>query len=142
MSMKTNRSNPLVIFFVIATVAYPTNGLKSRELDENTAPPSGDQGIKCTPSCTQSPPPPSPPPPSPPPPACPPPPSPPVLYPPPSPKKPPSYCCPAAPTPPSVIYTTGPPGGDLYPIGQNFGGASRNLEVGLLALVSGFLVAF
>ncbi|GMI99797.1 hypothetical protein like AT1G23040 [Hibiscus trionum] len=125
MSTKPNRFNSsalalLTVFFVIAVAAYPINGLKSRELDENTAP-SGDQGIKCTPSCTQSPPPP---------PACPP---------PPSPKKPPRHCCPAAPTPPSVIYTTGPPGG-LYPIDQNFGGATRNLEVGLLALVSGFMV--
>ncbi|XP_039059847.1 mulatexin-like isoform X4 [Hibiscus syriacus] len=129
MSKKANQFNlpvtALSIFFVITTVACPINGLVSRELDENTAPPSDDQGIKCTPSCTQSPPPPSPPPPPP----------------PPSPKKPPSHCCPAGPTPPSVIYTTGPPG-SLYPIEQNFGGASRNLEVGLLALVSLLLVAF
>ncbi|XP_038997297.1 formin-like protein 16 isoform X2 [Hibiscus syriacus] len=144
MLMKANWFNlpvtALAIFFVITTVAYSTNGLESRELDGNAAPPSDDQGIKCTPSCTQSPPPPSPPPPSPPPPACPPPPSPLVFYPPPSPKKPPSSCCPAGPTPP-YVYTTGPPG-ELYPIQQNFGGASRNLEVGLLALVSGFILAF
>ncbi|KAL4383327.1 hypothetical protein GQ457_15G003910 [Hibiscus cannabinus] len=127
MSAKPNQFNLAVIVltvsFVIAAVVFPVNGLKSRVLDENTEP-SGDQGIKCTPSCAQSPPPPSPPP------ACPP---------PPSPKKRPKHCCPAAPTPPSVIYTTGPPG-SLYPIEQNFGGATRSFEVGLLALVSGFMV--
>ncbi|XVF02836.1 hypothetical protein REPUB_Repub04eG0208700 [Reevesia pubescens] len=130
MSMKKNRFNPLIItltiFFVIATVAYPVNGLESRKLDESTVP--GDQGVKCTPSCIQSPPPPSPPPPCPPPPALPPPP----------PKKPPTQYCPPPPSPPSFIYITSPPG-NLYPIDENFGGGSL-LQVGLLALVSGFLV--
>ncbi|XWS69317.1 hypothetical protein CRYUN_Cryun04dG0168900 [Craigia yunnanensis] len=133
MSIKTSRFNlpivTLTIFFVIATVAYPINGLESRKLDESTVP--GDQGVKCTPSCIQSPPPPSPPPP------CPPPPSPPAL-PPPTPKKSPTQYCPPPPSPPSFTYITGPPG-ELYPIDQYFGGANRNLEVGLLALVSGFL---
>ncbi|KAK8310217.1 hypothetical protein V6Z12_D02G172100 [Gossypium hirsutum] len=113
MSIKTNHFHPLFLFltisFLIATVAYPIDALESRKLDESTVP--GDQGIKCTPSCVQSPPPPSPPPPSPPPPS----------------------------PPPSFIYITGPPG-NLYPIDQNFGAASRKFEVGLLALVSGLLV--
>ncbi|XVE85401.1 hypothetical protein DITRI_Ditri17bG0088200 [Diplodiscus trichospermus] len=134
MTIKTNRFDPLITalttFFVIATVAYPINCSESRKLDESIAP--GDQGVKCTPSCIQSPPPPSPPPP------CPPPPSPPVL-PPPAPKKPPTQYCPPPPSPPSFIYITGPPG-NLYPIDQNFGGASRNLQVGLSALVCGFLI--
>ena len=153
MSIKTSRFNlpiiTLTIFFLIATDAYPINGLESRKLDESTVP--GDQGVKCAPSCIQSPPPspllpsypppspplPSPPPPSPPPPS-PPPPSPPVLT-PPTPKKPPTQYCPPPPSPPSSIYMTGPPG-NLYPVYQNFTAASQNLEVGLLALVSGFLV--
>ncbi|KAG4158891.1 hypothetical protein ERO13_D02G144800v2 [Gossypium hirsutum] len=134
MSIKTNHFHPLFLFltisFLIATVAYPIDALESRKLDESTVP--GDQGIKCTPSCVQSPPPPSPPPPSPPPP------SPPAL-PPPTPKKSPSQYCPPPPSPPSFIYITGPPG-NLYPIDQNFGAASRKFEVGLLALVSGLLV--
>ncbi|XP_022776386.1 pollen-specific leucine-rich repeat extensin-like protein 1 [Durio zibethinus] len=130
MSIKKNRVNPpiiaVTIFFVIATVAYPINGLKTRKLDESTVP--GDQGVKCNPSCTQSPPPPSPPPPSLP------------LPSPPKTKKPPKqYCPPPPPSPPSFIYITGPPG-SLYPIDQNFGDASRNFKVGLFALVSGFLV--
>ncbi|GMI70863.1 hypothetical protein HRI_000755600 [Hibiscus trionum] len=125
----------MTIFFVIATVAYPTNGLESRKLDESTVLP-GDQGVKCTPSCIQSPPPP--PLPS----------RPPACPPPPAPKKPPptQYCPPPPPVPPSppyYIYITGPPG-SLYPIDQNFGGADRNVAVGLLALVSGLflLLAF
>ncbi|KAK8686272.1 hypothetical protein V6N13_125299 [Hibiscus sabdariffa] len=131
----------VAVFVVIATVACPINGLESRKLDESTVP-AGDQGVKCTPSCIQSPPPP--PLPSPPP-ACPPPPSPPAL-PPPTPKKPPTEYCPpppVPPSPPSYIYITGPPG-SLYPIDQNFGGADRNVAVGLLALVSGLflLLAF
>ncbi|XWS63910.1 hypothetical protein CRYUN_Cryun06bG0142000 [Craigia yunnanensis] len=146
MSIKTSRFNlpiiTLTIFFLIVTVAYPINGLESRKLDESTVP--GDQGVKCTPSCIQSPPPLSPPPPSPPPPSpSPPPPSPlppsPPVLPPPTPKKTPTQYCPPPPSPPSFIYMTGPPG-NLYPVYQNFSGASRNLEVGLLALVSGFLV--
>ncbi|XVE92047.1 hypothetical protein REPUB_Repub01dG0063600 [Reevesia pubescens] len=142
MSIKTYRFNSqiitLTIFFVIATVAYPIKGLESRKLDESTVP--GDEGVKCTPSCIQSPPPPSPPLPSPPPPS-PPPPSPPVL-PPPKPKKSPTQDCPpppSGPSPPDFLYLTGPPG-NLYPIEQNFGGANRNLKVGLLALVSGFFL--
>ncbi|XP_022735202.1 formin-like protein 16 [Durio zibethinus] len=135
MSIKTNRFDPLIvtltIIFVTATVAYPIKGSESRKLDESTAP--GDQGVKCTSSCVQSPPPPSPPPP------CPPPPSPPAL-PPPTPKKQPTqYCPPPPPSPPSFIYITSPPG-NLYPIDQNFGGASRDLPLGLLSLVCGFLI--
>ncbi|KAE8716633.1 hypothetical protein F3Y22_tig00110114pilonHSYRG00484 [Hibiscus syriacus] len=128
MSIKTNQFDPpivtLTIFFVIATVAYPIHGLESRKLDEGTVP--GDQGIKCTPSCTvRSPPPP-------------PPPLPPVL-PPTTPKNPPTQYCPPPPSPPSFIYMTSPPG-NLYPIDQTYGAANRKFEVGLLALVSGFLV--
>ncbi|KAE8705461.1 putative Hydroxyproline-rich glycoprotein family protein [Hibiscus syriacus] len=127
MSTKTDHFDhlnvSLTIFFVIATVAYPINGLESRKLDEGTV--REDQGIKCNPSCTvQSPPPP--------------PPSPPVPQ-PPTPKKPPTQYCPPPPSPPSFIYMTGPPG-NLYPIDQTYGAASRKFEVGLLALVCGFLV--
>ncbi|KAE8710278.1 extensin-like [Hibiscus syriacus] len=133
MSIKPRRFLPSVtIFFVITTFAYPINGLESRKLDESTVP--GDQGVKCTPSCIQSPPPP---PPSPPP-ACPPPPA----LPPPTPKKPPTQYCPpppVPPSPPSYIYITGPPG-NLYPTDQSFGGADRNVAVGLLALVSGLFL--
>ncbi|EOY00953.1 Uncharacterized protein TCM_010859 [Theobroma cacao] len=118
--------------YQVATVAYPISSLESRKLDESIAP--GDPGVKCNPSCIPSPPPPSPPPPSPPPP-CPPPPE----LPPPTPKKPPTKYCPPPPSPPSFIYITGPPG-SLYPVDQDFGGASRNLEVGLLGLVCGFLI--
>ncbi|KAE8719279.1 extensin-like [Hibiscus syriacus] len=124
----------VAVFVVITTVAYPTSGLESRNLDESTIP-AGDQGVKCTPSCIQSPPPP--PPPSPPP-ACPPPPA----LPPPTPKKPPTQYCPPPPlppSPPSYIYITGPPG-SLYPVDQNFGGADRNVAVWLLALVSGLFL--
>ncbi|KAE8719645.1 extensin-like [Hibiscus syriacus] len=134
MSTKINHFGPLLvtstIFFVIAAVAYPIHGFESRKLDESTVP-AGDQGIKCTPSCVQ----PSPPPPPPP---CPPPPSPPVL-PPPTPKKPPTQYCPPPPAPQSFIYITGPPG-NLYPIDQTYGAASRKFEVGFLGLVCGLLV--
>ncbi|KAK8627582.1 hypothetical protein V6N13_135191 [Hibiscus sabdariffa] len=114
MSIRTNHFDPLfvtlTVFFVIATVAY---GLESRKIDEGSVSVPGDQGIKCTPSCTlQSPPPP--------------------------PKKQPSQYCPPPPGPPSFIYITGPPG-SLYPVEQTYGAASRRFEVGLLALVSGFL---
>ncbi|MBA0823727.1 hypothetical protein Goarm_020437, partial [Gossypium armourianum] len=132
MSMKTHRwINPhqilssLTIFFAITIFVYPINGMESRRLDDSTVP--GDQGVKCTPSCIQSPPPPSLPPP------CPPPPSPPAL-PPPTPKKPPTQYCPPPPippSPPSFIYIPGSPG-NLYSIDQNFGGANRNVAVGLL----------
>lgn len=132
MWIKTRRL--ITLLFVITTVSYPINAMESRKLDESTVP--GDQGVKCTPSCVQNPPPPpspSPPPPSPPPPS-------PPVQPPPTPKKPPSqYCPPPPPSPSSYIYITGPPG-NLYPIDQDFGGASRNLQVGLLSLLSGFFV--
>ncbi|KAB2097291.1 hypothetical protein ERO13_A01G152400v2 [Gossypium hirsutum] len=144
MSVKTHRwINPhqilssLTIFFVITIFVYPINSLESRRLDDSTVP--GDQGIKCTPSCIQSPPPPSLPPP------CPPPPSPPAL-PPPRPKKPPTQYCPPPPilpSPSSFIYIPDSPG-NVYSIDQNFGGANRNVAVGLLGLVCGFslLLAF
>ncbi|KAB2045587.1 hypothetical protein E1A91_D01G179500v1 [Gossypium mustelinum] len=142
MSMKTHRwINPhqilssLTIFFAITIFVYPINGMESRRLDDSTVP--GDQGVKCTPSCIQSPPPPSLPPP------CPPPPSPPAL-PPPTPKKPPTQYCPPPPippSPPSFIYIPGSPG-NLYSIDQNFGGANRNVAVGLLGLVCGLSLLF
>ncbi|XP_062150127.1 leucine-rich repeat extensin-like protein 3 [Alnus glutinosa] len=81
-------------------------------------------------ACAQNsppPPPPSPPPPSPPPPyqkPCPP---------PPAPKKPATQYCP--PPPSSFIYITGPPG-NLYPIDQDFGGATQNSIMRLPALVA------
>ncbi|KAL9453384.1 hypothetical protein AB3S75_009063 [Citrus x aurantiifolia] len=123
----------LTIFSLLAAIVYhPVNGLESRKLDEST----GDQGIKCTPSCTQSPPPPSPspPPPYPPPPPALPPPA------PPSPKKPPSQYCPPPP-PPSFIYITGPPG-NLYPVDSDFNGASKKIPSSLPLLVASGILGF
>ncbi|XP_061355618.1 extensin-like [Gastrolobium bilobum] len=95
----------LVLFYVTAQV----NGVESRKLDETTMPPATNgTDEKCTPCGYSSPPPPpANPPPSPP---------------PPSPKKPPSQYCP--PPPSSFIYITGPPG-NLYPVDENFSGASH-----------------
>ncbi|GAV62030.1 hypothetical protein CFOL_v3_05554, partial [Cephalotus follicularis] len=142
-SMKMHPFNTamlLNIFLVITSIVIPISGLDSRKLDETT----DDQGVKCTPSCTQAspppPPPPSPPPPSPPPPTlCPPPPSP-----PPPPKKPPTQYCPPPPSP--FIYVFGPPGGGLYPLDDDYNGASKNFHVGLPVLLSfglvGLILAF
>ncbi|XP_059447801.1 vegetative cell wall protein gp1-like [Corylus avellana] len=98
-----------------------------------TAPGTADE--KCSACGQNAPPPPSPPPPSP----CPPPPAlPPPSPPPPSPKKPPStqYC---PPPPSSFIYITGPPG-NLYPIDQDFSGATQNPMIRLPVLVAGGLL--
>ncbi|KAJ4709769.1 Hydroxyproline-rich glycoprotein family protein [Melia azedarach] len=117
-----------IFIFLAAAFAYnyPVNGLESpRKLDESNT--TSDQSVKCTPSCVQSPPPPSPPPPSPPPPALPPPS-------PPSPKKPPTPYCP--PPPSSIIYITGPPG-NIYPIDSDFGGAiGRKIPAVFPALIA------
>ncbi|KAJ1418436.1 putative leucine-rich repeat extensin-like protein 6 [Sesbania bispinosa] len=54
---------------------------------------------------------------------------PPIVYlspPPPSPKKPPSVYCPPPPSSPSYQYITGPPG-NLYPVDENFSGATPTL---------------
>ncbi|KAJ1425414.1 putative leucine-rich repeat extensin-like protein 6 [Sesbania bispinosa] len=67
--------------------------------------------------------------PSPPPPLVYPSPPPPIVYlspPPPSPKKPPSVYCPPPPSSPSYQYITGPPG-NLYPVDENFSGATPTL---------------
>ncbi|XP_047159119.1 extensin-like [Vigna umbellata] len=131
MPAKTHQTKPSKIFtliLVLICVTTPINGEESRKLDETT---NGNE--KCSP-CEGgstpsppiieylSPPPPiiypSPPPPSPPPP---------YLYsspPPPSPKKPPSSYCPPPPSS-AYLYMTGPPG-DLYPVDENFSGASPN----------------
>ncbi|GLT99895.1 hypothetical protein SLE2022_173010 [Rubroshorea leprosula] len=127
-STKTHRLGhllPLITLLVIATVAP---SVKSQDTTGN------DTSVKCNPSCVQSPPPPSPPPPPPP---CPPPPQP--VLPPPTPKKPPTGYCPPPPSPPSFTYISGPPG-NLYPIDQEFSGASRSFAVGLLALVGAGLI--
>ncbi|KAE9613627.1 hypothetical protein Lal_00016215 [Lupinus albus] len=105
----------LMLVYLIA----PVNGIESRKLGENGT----DE--KCTP-CDgySSPPPPANPPPSP----------------PPSPKKPPSQYCPP---PPSFIYITGPPGGSLYPVEENFNGVGhrqhRNYAALLVPLFVGLL---
>ncbi|KAL9324937.1 hypothetical protein ACSQ67_005582 [Phaseolus vulgaris] len=145
MATKTHQTKPSKIFTFILVLAFlttPIKGEESRKLDDN------GNNEKCSP-CEggYTPPPPiveylSPPPPiieylSPPPPIIeylsPPPPSPlpPILYPsppPPSPKKPPSTYCPPPPSS-AYLYMTGPPG-NLYPVDEDFNGASpKNLAV-------------
>ncbi|KAF7827686.1 leucine-rich repeat extensin-like protein 2 [Senna tora] len=117
----------LILLMILCTIS-PLKALDlSRKLDEAS---NGQE--KCTPcgdtySSPPPPPPPAIPPPSPPPPA---------------PKKPPTQYCP--PPPASFIYITGPPG-NLYPVDENFNGASRRgfaaavpALVALLGLVVGF----
>ncbi|GAU29103.1 hypothetical protein TSUD_58690 [Trifolium subterraneum] len=119
----------IFVFFYIITPSEVT-GVKSRKLDETTVAMTNGTDVKCG-SCGDysSPPPPVNPPPSPP---------------PPSPKKPPTQYCPPPPSPPSpsYIYITGPPG-NLYPIDENFSGAShgqhRSFAVLLLSLAVAFL---
>ncbi|OIW01993.1 hypothetical protein TanjilG_14024 [Lupinus angustifolius] len=131
MSLKHHQTKvPMILnwILVLVCVTTPIKAIQTRKLDDTTIPsttPSSDE--KCTPCGTPnlSPPPIeylSPPPPivypSPPPP-------PPLIYPsppPPSPKKPPSKYCP--PPPSSYIFITGPPGPSLYPVVQNFNGAT------------------
>ncbi|TYH31462.1 hypothetical protein ES288_A01G175400v1 [Gossypium darwinii] len=74
----------------------------------------GDQGIKCTPSCIQN-----------------------------RKSRQPNPPPPILPSPSSFIYIPDSPG-NVYSIDQNFGGANRNVAVGLLGLVCGFslLLAF
>ncbi|KAL5162308.1 hypothetical protein HKD37_07G019445 [Glycine soja] len=132
----------LNLILVLICVTTPIKGEKSRKLDEVT---NGNE--KCTPcegGYTPSPPIEylSPPPPieyfSPPPP---------IVYPsppPPSPKKPPTKYCPPPPSS-AYLYMTGPPG-NLYPVDENFSGASSNrhhsfavflpLLVGLLCMMA------
>ncbi|TQD70640.1 hypothetical protein C1H46_043830 [Malus baccata] len=139
--------HPVVLITMLLLIAYVLGPVHA---DETPGAPGEEKCGSCTPSPpppVPSPPPPSPcpPPPAPPPPSpCPPPPAlPPPLSPPPSPKLPPCGSCGQyAPPPPStLIYITGPPG-QLYPIEQNFNGASRSsvnalpVLLGLLALLA------
>ncbi|KAI4313796.1 hypothetical protein L6164_026747 [Bauhinia variegata] len=101
-----------LILFIVCATAPSVNGLNPRKLDETTVPTAPNGDGNCTPCSYSSPPPP-------PPPAIPPPSSP-----PPSPKKPPSSYCPPPPPGP-YLYITGPPG-NLYPVDENFNGASRH----------------
>ncbi|KAK4772012.1 hypothetical protein SAY86_013787 [Trapa natans] len=101
----------LTLLVLTLSSALLVSGLETRRLDGSV---SGTE--KCAPCGQAAPPPPPPPVPCPPPPA----------LPPPSPKKPPSQYCPPPPPPQSYIYITGPPG-NLYPIDQDFGGASSSL---------------
>ncbi|KAE8022839.1 hypothetical protein FH972_008608 [Carpinus fangiana] len=111
----------LYLFIAIAVFAAPGTA------DEN-----------CSPCGQNSPPPPSPSPPPPPSPCPPPPALPPPSPPPPSPKKsPPTKYCP--PPPSSFIYLTGPPG-NLYPIDQDFSGATQIPVNRLPVLVAGGLL--
>ena len=134
----------LVLVCVTALVKF----VESRKLDETTVP-STNGGEKCTQCGESSPLPPivypSPPPPPivyPSPPPLPPlvypspPPLLPVIYsspPPPSPKKPPSQYCPPPPSS-GYIYMAGPPG-NLYPIVEDFNGASPRRHQGFAAFL-------
>ncbi|MED6122235.1 hypothetical protein PIB30_037907 [Stylosanthes scabra] len=117
-----------LILLLVHVHVHATNPIESRKL-------IGDE--KCTPcesggTIYPSPPPPAIPPPSPPP--------------PPPPKKSPSssYC---PPPPSSFIYITGPPG-NLYPVDENFSGASRNhhrssfIILFVMPLFLGFITMF
>ncbi|KAK7310089.1 hypothetical protein RJT34_07346 [Clitoria ternatea] len=135
MSIKIHQIKvPIILNWIIVLicVATPVKSVELRKLDETTvATPNGNE--KCTPcgggGYTPSSPPPivylSPPPPSPPPP---------LIYPspPPPPKKTPSSYCP--PPPSSYIYMTGPPG-NLYPVDENFSGASSNRHQNLISFL-------
>ncbi|XP_061339747.1 extensin-like [Gastrolobium bilobum] len=152
MSIKSHQSKaPMILnlILVLFCVTAPIKGgVESRKLDETTVPTTNGEE-KCIPCGYTSPPPTpeivylSPPPPSssPPPPVVyqsPPPPL--LIYPsppPPSPKKPPSGYCPPPP-PSSYIYITGPPG-NLYPVDENFSGASHRNFATFLPLFACFL---
>ncbi|XP_044492355.1 leucine-rich repeat extensin-like protein 6 [Mangifera indica] len=125
-----NLAKKVKILIFLALFVSQVNVLSARTLEESST--GGDQGIKCAPACTQSPPPPSPPPPCPPPPALPPPP-------PPTPKMPPTQYCPpppCSPTPPSIIYVTGPPG-NLYPLENYFSGGPKTSTAASLPILIG-----
>ncbi|XP_068331764.1 pollen-specific leucine-rich repeat extensin-like protein 4 [Pyrus communis] len=138
--MQYGTKHPVVLIIMLLLIAYVVGPVYA---DETPGAPGEEKCDSCTPSPpppVPSPPPPSPcpPPPAPPPPSpCPPPPAPPS--PPPSPKLPPcGPCGQYAPPPPSTLtYITGPPG-QLYPIEQNFNGASRS-SVNALPVLLGLL---
>ncbi|XP_054810747.1 extensin-like [Prosopis cineraria] len=128
----------LVIICVVYTAPLLAAAVETRKLDDTTVPATPNSGQKCTP-CDNNSPPPSPPyyPSPPPPPPSPPPPPPTYYYSPPPPKKtPPSQDCP--PPPSSILYITGPPG-NLYPVDENFNGASRRSFGSALPLLAGLL---
>lgn len=130
MTRKTNQTEvPLVLNLILVMLLCTIVPIKgSRKLDETTVPSTNGE-VKCVP-CGDSY-------------SSPPPPPPPVYPPPPPPKKPPTQYCP--PPPASFIYISGPPG-NLYPVDENFNGASRRslgstvpvLVLGLLSLFLAF----
>ncbi|KAI9080460.1 hypothetical protein K1719_037574 [Acacia pycnantha] len=133
--MISNLSFTLIICLVFTTPLL-VSAVENRRLDETTAPAAPNGSEKCSP-CENSSPPPSPPYYSSPPPPTPnyPPPPPPYEYssPPPPKKNPPSsqYC---PPPPASLLYVTGPPG-NLYPVDEDFNGASRRSFAAALPLI-------
>lgn len=116
----------LNLLFVIVCVTAPVNGLNPRKLDETPAPATNGQE-KCGTCDNNAPPPPSPPPPE----------IPPPSPPPPKKQKPSSNYCPPPPSS-GYIYLTGPPG-NLYPVDENFNGASRQRFAGALPVLAGLL---
>ncbi|CAL0308380.1 unnamed protein product [Lupinus luteus] len=137
MSIKNHKTKvPMILNFILVLVCVttPIKAIQTRKLDETKVSSTTTGDEKCTPCGTPnlSPPPPPPPP---------------LIYlstPPPLPKKPPSHYCP--PPPSSYIFITGPPGPNLYPVVQNFNGASHGyygsfyiflpLLVGLFSLLT------
>ncbi|KAF1869663.1 hypothetical protein Lal_00017238 [Lupinus albus] len=101
---------------VLVCVTIPIKAIQTRKLDETKVPSTITSDDKCTPCGTPnlSPPPP------------------------PSAKKPPSHYYP--PPPSSYIFITGPPGPNLYPIVQNFNGASHSYYYGTFSVFLPLLV--